>query len=84
MKKTHKYTILEKLYKTGLKLTATDFHYISNANQFMVELENQNLITSEWGVKGEARVKLRFVNSKQMKRAKAYLEGTKNTDSNEE
>lgn len=71
---THKHHLLKKLYDTELKLTATDFSFISNANQYFVELENQDLISSEWGKKGKAKVKLRFVGEDQKKRAKMYLD----------
>lgn len=73
-KLTRKYNILKILYDTGLKLTATDFSYVSNANQYFVELENQDLLTSEWGIKGKQKVKLRFVSKKQREKAKKYLE----------
>lgn len=73
-KLTHKYNILKILYNTGLKLTATDFSYVSNANQYFVELENQGLISSEWGTKGKSKVKLRFVSKKQRENAKKYLD----------
>jgi len=74
MSANHKYNLLKTLNRTGLKLTATDFSHISNANQYFVELENQNLITSEWGRKGKAKVKLRFVADHQKEDAKKYLE----------
>ena len=77
-KLTHKYNILKILFETGLKLTATDFSYVSNANQYFVELENQGLINSEWGKKGKSKVKLRFVSKKQREKAKKYLEIIKN------
>ena len=48
---THKYNLLKRLYDTELKLTATDFSHVSNANQYFVELEHQDLISSEWGKK---------------------------------
>lgn len=70
---SHKYNILKTLYTTGLKLTATDFSFISNANQYFVELEEQDLITSEWGKKGEAKVKLRYVAEHQRGKAQKYL-----------
>ncbi len=71
---THKLNILETLLFSDTKLTATDFGYVSNANQYLAELENQGLITSVWGVKGKARVKLRYVANKQKIRASKYLE----------
>lgn len=71
---THKLNILETLLFSDTKLTATDFGYVSNANQYLAELENQGLITSVWGVKGKARVKLRFVANRQKLRASKYLE----------
>lgn len=70
---THKYNLLKRLYDTGLKLTATDFSYVSNPNQYFVELENQDLITSEWGTKGESRVKLRYVADHQRDKVEMYL-----------
>lgn len=70
----HKHRILKRLYDTGLKLTATDFSHVSNANQYFIELENQDLIKSEWGEKGDARVKLRYVAEQQQERAKKYLD----------
>lgn len=73
-KLTHKCSILKILFDTELKLTATDFSFISNANQYFVELENQGLISSEWGTKGKAKVKLRFVSKKQKDQAKKYLD----------
>lgn len=80
MNATHKHRILKRLFDTGLKLTATDFSFVSNANQYFVELENQDLITSEWGERGDARVKLRFVATDQREPAKKYLDSM-NTDS---
>ena len=74
---SHKYNLLKTLYETGLKLTATDFSHVSNANQYFVELEHQDLITSEWGKKGKAKVKLRFVSEAQRERALRYLRGMK-------
>lgn len=71
---THKYDLLKRLYNTELKLTATDFSHVSNANQYFVELEHQDLITSEWGKKGNAKVKLRFVGEDQKKRVEKYLD----------
>lgn len=73
-KLTHKLNILETLLFSDTRLTATDFGYVSNANQYLAELENQGLITSVWGLKGKARVKLRFVANKQKLRASNYLE----------
>ena len=71
---THKLNILEILLFSDTRLTATDFGYVSNANQYLSELENQGLITSVWSLKGTARVKLRYVANKQKIRASNYLE----------
>ncbi len=71
---THKYNLLKRLYDTELRLTATDFSHVSNANQYFVELEHQDLITSEWGKKGNAKVKLRFVGEDQKERVEKYLD----------
>lgn len=80
MNGSHKYNILNKLDDTELKLTATDFSYVSNANQYFVELEAQDLITSEWGRKGKAKVKLRFVAAHQKERVRKYLDSMKNSE----
>jgi hypothetical protein len=66
--------MLKKLFDTGLKLTATDFSYVSNANHYFCELEQQGLITSEWGKKGKAKVKLRYISNDQLREAKKYLD----------
>ncbi len=80
---THKYNLLKRLYDTELKLTATDFSYVSNANQYFVEMEQQDLITSEWGKKGNAKVKLRFVGEDQKERVEKYLDNM-GTSSNQD
>ena len=72
-KLTHKYNILKILYDTGLKLTATDFSYVSNANQYFVELENQGLITSELIPNSKSGTKIRFVSEEQRVKVKKYL-----------
>jgi len=85
MKKlSHKLHILKTLLHSDVKLTATDFSYVSNANQYFCELENEDLITSEWGKKGDARVKLRFVAPHQLQDAKDYLEKFGDVQSEEE
>lgn len=81
---THKYNILKILYDTRLKLTATDFAYISNSNQYFVELENQNLISSEWAYKGKTKVKLRFIKQKQISKVKTYLNAFNQNEINRE
>ncbi len=74
MKKlNHKLHILKTLLESDTKLTATDFSFISNANQYFVELELQGLIKSEWGKKGKSKVKLRYVPCEFKKRAKQFL-----------
>jgi len=69
----HAKAILKKLYETKSKLTATDFNYISNPNQYFCELENAGLITSEWAKRGDAKVKLRYIANNQLKKAKQVL-----------
>jgi len=71
---SHKLHILKTLLESDVKLTATDFSYISNANQYFCELEAQKLIKSKWGKKGKAKVKLRFIPSELREKAKKYLE----------
>jgi len=70
---SHKLNILKILFTTQKKLTATDFSYVSNPNQYFVELENQELIKSEWGNKGNTKVKFRFVPSEYRDRVEEYL-----------
>jgi hypothetical protein len=77
---THKLRILKRLYNSEDKLTATDFSYVSNANQYFCELEDEDLITSEWGKKGDARVKFRYVAYHQKDAAKVYLDNFGNSD----
>ena len=61
--KTHKQRIIEVILKQGQK-TATNFHYISNANQYLVDLEKIGILKSEWGKLGSAKVKFRTINDK--------------------
>ena len=70
---SHKLQILTVLYYSHTKLTATDFSCVSNANQYFVELELQGLIKSEWGKKGNAKVKLRYVPSESREEVEDYL-----------
>lgn len=69
----HKKKILKRLFDFGEKLTATDFSHVSNPNQYFVELEKMRLIKSEWGTKGNAKVKFRFVPSDYKDRVEKYL-----------
>ncbi len=79
-----KVEILKRLHQEKAKLTATDFSYISNANQYFVELENIGLITSERGLKGKARVKYRFVSPQQYPKAEKYLKSYRALDKQDE
>jgi len=70
---THKRNILQTLYNTRLHLTATDFR-ISNANQFLIELESQELIERYWvRNEGETPFKLAYVSDATKDKAKKYL-----------
>jgi len=80
---THKLRILKRLQDSGDKLTATDFYYVSNANQYFCELEDEDLITSEWGIKGGSRVKLRYIAEHQKGRVEEYLDNFGNRNSDE-
>ena len=60
---SHKCRIIETLLRGGVK-TATDFSFVSNANQYFVELEKVGIIKSEYGIKGRARVKFRTIDDK--------------------
>lgn len=72
-KTTHKLNILQKLYDTGLHLTATDFR-ASNANQYLGELEGQELVTRYWvRNEGETPYKLAYVSDTTKDKAKKYL-----------
>jgi len=70
---SHKLHILKTLLHSDIKLTATDFSYVSNANQYFCELELQGLIKSEWGKKGKSKVKLRYVPNELRDKANKYL-----------
>ncbi len=70
---THKNTILKKLYDTQLKLTAIDFH-ASNANQYLGELEAQDLITCEKIKRdGMSFYKIAYITKKQKPKVEKYL-----------
>jgi len=71
---THKRNILQTLYNTRLHLTATDFN-ASNANQYLGELESQELITRYWvRNEGETPFKLAYVSDENMIKVKKYLD----------
>ena len=71
---SHKLHILKTLLESKVKLTATDFSYISNANQYFVELESQELIKSKWSrKKGKTPFKLRFVSKKCREKAEDFF-----------
>lgn len=73
-KATRKITILQTLYETGLHLTAADFN-ISNANQFLGQLESQELVKRYWvREEGIKPFKLAYVSNENMTKAKKYLE----------
>lgn len=57
---THKIHILETILREGQK-TATDFSYVSNANQYFCELEKMGILFSFWGYKGKTKVKYRDI-----------------------
>ena len=57
---THKIRIVDIILKDGEK-TATDFSYVSNANQYFVELEKMGILFSYCGMKGNAKVKYRDI-----------------------
>ncbi|MDD2265700.1 hypothetical protein [Sulfuricurvum sp.] len=63
-RKSHKYHILETIFNHGEK-TATDFNYISNANQYMCDLVNKGILKDRWAELGEATVKLRSINDRE-------------------
>ena len=72
-KTNHKSTILKKLYDTQLKLTATDFH-ASNANQYLGELEAQDLITREKVKRDKmSSYKVAYITKEQKPKVEKYL-----------
>ena len=61
MKSTsHKITIVTALMHGG-EMTATDFGFISNPNQYFCDLEKSGILKSREGTRGSARVKLRSI-----------------------
>ena len=72
-KPNHKHTILKKLYDTELHLTATDFN-ASNANQYLGELESQELVVRyEVKREGMSPFKLAYVSGDQKEKVEKYL-----------
>lgn len=65
---SHAYNILKRLFLNGERLTATDLSHCSNSNQYFCMLENLGLITSEWGLKGKAKVKYRYLTQNQRRK----------------
>ncbi len=72
--KSHKCRIVETLLREGKK-TATDFSFVSNANQYFVDLERVGIIKSEYGMKGRAKVKYRSIADEE--KASDYLQNCK-------
>ena len=60
---THKRHIVQRILDDG-ELTATDFHYISNANQYFVELERMGILKSHWAAVGRAKMKIREIDDR--------------------
>ena len=58
---THKLHIVERLLQEGGELTATDFPYISNANQYLCDLVHRGILKERWGYKGKAKMKFRSI-----------------------
>lgn len=67
---THKCHIVKTILTKGEK-TATDFHYISNANQYFCDLVKDGILKDRWGFKGNARVKFRGIADR--KKALAFV-----------
>ena len=76
--KSHKCRIIETLMREGKK-TATDFSFVSNANQYFVELEKIGIVKSEYGMKGSAKVKYRTIADE--KKATAFLQNCRKKQS---
>jgi len=72
----HKAYLLERLL-SGERLTASQVTQISNSNQYFVELEEEGLITSEWGMLGTSKVKWRFILSEQKDKASKVMQKLK-------
>ncbi len=70
----HKLNILKLLYDTGLRVTASQL-IISNANQYLIPLEEAKLISRvEVPRENSSPYKVGFVNRDTRKKAKEYLE----------
>lgn len=70
---THKRHIVKTILEQG-EMTATDFHYISNANQYFCELVKAGILKDRWGKRGNAKVKLRSIADTE--KAKRYAGGS--------
>ena len=83
-KPNRKLQILNRLYETGLRLTASDFR-ISNANQYLEELESQGLVIRYWvRNEGETPFKLAYVSDETREKATKYLNAFKGVKSKQD
>jgi hypothetical protein len=62
--KSHERHIVEVIFNTGAK-TATDFSYISNANQYFCNLVDKGILKSTWVKLGDATVKMRSIDNRE-------------------
>lgn len=68
---TVKNNILKKIYFSGTA-TASNIDY-SNANQYLIEMEQMELIIREWVTKGKRRFKEARINPKKINEVKNII-----------
>lgn len=79
---SHKIHIVKRLINEGGELTATDFHYISNANQYFCDLVEMKILKNRWGYKGDAKMKFRSIDDQE--KALKFIGKNSNSDAEKE
>lgn len=69
---SHKKRLVEEMLKRD-DVTCCTVTHIANANQYFCELEKEGICKSEWGYKGKARAKFRFIPNDKIEKAKKYV-----------
>ncbi len=65
------------LMSDGRRITASEVSFISNANQYFNTLEKMGISKSEWGYKGESKVKFRFIPFENIEKKNNFIKSHK-------
>jgi len=68
---THNHKVLKKIYDNE-PLTASQIN-VSNANQYLIQLESAKLIVRRWYQDGKKRFKLAFINREKLEEVEKIL-----------